>query len=93
MNSISQITVWWGELPCHDQNGEITGYIVEYHALTHTHTTHTHAEAVFVPGNTSSLEVDGLLPGTNYSFFVRAAGATESIRANVSTDSPEGTWG
>ena len=92
VNSISQITVSWGELPCHDQNGEITGYIVEYHALMHTRT-HAHAEAVFVPGaNSTRLEVDGLLPSTNYSFSVKAAGATESINGTASTNSPDGTY-
>ena len=62
----STITVQWGEVPCIDQNGDITGYSVLY--------------GVMGSGNTMTLPVDGaaatettitgLTPSTTYSISV-----------------------
>ena len=71
-NSTS-ITVQWGEVPCIDRNGVITGYSVQY--------------GVVGSGNTQTLPVDGaaatqttitgLTPSTTYSISV--AGVNDQL--------------
>ena len=66
--SSSTITVEWGEVPCADQNGAITGYSVLY--------------GVVGSGNTQTMAVDGatvtqttienLMSSTTYSIEVAA---------------------
>ena len=67
-SSSSTITVQWGEVPCIDQNGVITGYSVQY--------------GVMGSGNTQTVAVDGaaateatigdLMSSTTYSIQVAA---------------------
>ena len=60
------ITVQWGPVNCSEQNGDITGYIVQY--------------GVVGSGNTQNMTVDSgdnatissLVPSTNYSIQVAA---------------------
>ena len=66
--SSSTITLQWGEVPCADQNGAITGYSVQY--------------GVMGSGNTQTITVDGadvtettienLMSSTTYSIEVAA---------------------
>ena len=67
-SSFSTTTVQWGEVPCIDQNGVITGYSVQY--------------VVVGSGNTMTMPVDGaattqttidnLMSSTTYSIQVAA---------------------
>ena len=85
--NLTSITVQWTEVPCSDRNGEITGYTVEY-SSTAPPTTNT------VSGSSSrELVVGGLLPRTNYTFTVRAEGASHSTSATTFTSTPTGCAG
>ena len=68
VQSSTSITVQWGEVPCIDRNGDITGYSVQY--------------GVMGSGNTQTMPVDGadttqttigdLMSSTTYSIQVAA---------------------
>ena len=76
----------WTEVPCEDLNGgDITGYTVEYNSITPSTTNN-------MSGFLSSRElvVGGLLPRTNYTFTVRAEGASHSTSATTFTSTPTG---
>ena len=88
--NLTSITVQWTELPCSDRNGEIIGYTVEYNS---TRPPHSIIVRVLGP-STTRLVVVGLLPRTNYTFSVRAAGARglmgPSARESNFTSTPSG---
>ena len=78
----------WGEVPCEDRNGEITGYIVEYSSTSPSHSgTLTVSRA-----DTRTAVLGGLLPSTTYIIAVRAQGAptTASVSGNRATARPTG---
>ena len=78
----------WGEVPCEDRNGEITGYVVEYSS-----TSPSHSGTLTVSGaDTGTAVLGGLLPSTTYTIAVRAQGAptTASISGNRATTRPTG---
>ena len=86
--NLTSITVQWGEIPCSERNGEITGYIVQYNS-----TQPAHNNTVTVSGaDTRTLVVGDLLPRTSYAFSVRAQGAAVSSAASgtMSTAIPTG---
>ena len=90
VEGVSRIAVEWEELPCQGHNGEITGYIVEYGS-----TMQSRGRRVTLLGsNNTRLELDGLLPRTNYTFTVRAVGdlalLSSSALATESTGTPTG---
>ena len=79
-SNLTSITVQWGEIPCSERNGEITGYTVEYSS---THNNRRHSGSLTVSGaNTRTSVVGGLLPSTTYTFSVRAQGASSANSAS-----------
>ena len=81
----------WGEVPCEDRNGEITGYIVEYSSTYSLSRTGT----LTVSGaDTRTAVLGGLLPSTTYTIAVRAQGAptTASVSDNRATTRPIGQY-
>ena len=86
--TLTSITVQWGEVPCEDRNGEITGYIVEYSS-----TSPSHSGTLTVSGaDTRTAVLGGLLPSTTYTITVRAQGAptTASVSGSRATTRPTG---
>ena len=88
--TLTSISVQWGEVPCEDRNGEITGSIVEYSSTSPSHSgTQTVSGA-----DTRTAVLGGLLPSTTYTFTVRAQGAptTASVSGRHSTARPTGQY-
>ena len=77
----------WGEVPCEDRNGEITGYIVEYSSTSPSH-------SGSVTADTRTTVLGDLLPSTTYTITVRAQGAptTASVSGNRATTRPNGQY-
>ena len=89
--NLTSITVQWGEVPCEDRNGEITGYIVEY--VNSTQSTFHRSGTITVSGaDNRTTVISGLLPNTMYTISVRAQGAPGLAFAsgNHSTTHPTG---
>ena len=64
----SAITVQWGEVPCADQNGAITGYSVQYGVEGGGNT-----QTMTVSGaSTTQTTITGLMSSTTYSIQVAA---------------------
>ena len=63
------ITIQWGEVPCPDQNGDITGYSVQYGVEGSGGT-----ETATVDGDSSGgrIRLSGLEPATVYEYRVAA---------------------
>ena len=83
----------WGEVPCEDRNGEITGYIVEHVRTNSALSRFPNNGRVTISGaDTRTAVVGGLLPNTMYTISVRAQGAprSTSISGNQSTTLPTG---
>ena len=89
---VLRIAIEWEELACQDHNGEITAYIVEYSSTRQPHGIKT----TLLGSNNTRLELDGLLPRTNYTFTVRAVGdlalLSSSAHATESTSTPTGQY-
>ena len=67
VQSSTSITVQWGEVPCIHQNGDITGYSVQYRVVGSGNTPQTMA----VDGAAASeTNITGLTPSTTYSISV-----------------------
>ena len=81
----STITVMWGSVPCIHQNGDITGYSVQYRAVGSDN-----KESV----ETSETEItlSSLMPETEYEISVAALN-TEGIgvSTNISATTPAGS--
>ena len=58
----SSITVQWGEVPCFEQNGDITGYIVQYGSQTQS----------LSGGSVTETTISDLSPSTTYNVRVTA---------------------
>ena len=67
----STIAVKWGEVPCIHQNGEITGYSVQYRVMGSGST-----QTLNVTG--SKTTISGLNPSTNYSIRVAAVNSAST---------------
>ena len=65
---VTSITVEWNEVPCQQQNSEITQYIVEYSDGTSRGCTST--QTVDAPA--TSATITGLIAGTKYTIRVAA---------------------
>ena len=64
----STITVQWGEVPCIHQNGEITGYSVQYGVMGSGNTQNMTVDGA----STTQTTISGLNPSTTYSIEVAA---------------------
>ena len=64
----TEVFLRWGEVPCIQQNGPITGYVVKYYATcgADRDVQRNKAEA------THSTRIEGLTPNTEYAFQVAA---------------------
>ncbi|CAI8056555.1 Receptor-type tyrosine-protein phosphatase delta, partial [Geodia barretti] len=67
--SFSTITFQWGEVPCADQNGDITGYSVRYEVVRGPN---TGTVVKITGGSISKTTISNLDPSTNYSIQVAA---------------------
>ena len=65
--TFSTISVQWGSVPCIHQNGDITGYSVQYEAIGES----TQTKMVSGAGTTQTI-ISGLTPSTTYSIGVAA---------------------
>ena len=64
--SSTSITVQWGEVSCIHQNGDITGYSVQYEVMGSGNT-----QTMSVDGaDTTETNITGLTPSTTYSISV-----------------------
>ena len=66
------ITIQWGEVPCLDRNGEITGYIVE------ARINGTLIRTVNVNGDAREATVSGLTPSTEYTVSLQPVNSAGS---------------
>ena len=89
VESSTNITVQWGEVPCIHQNGAITGYSVQYGVVGNGST-----ENMTVDGaSTTQTTISGLNPSTNYSIEVAAVNsAGTGVYSEPRTQLTEGLW-
>ena len=66
--SSSTISVQWGSVPCIHQNGDITGYSVQYEVMGSGNTQTMNVNGAI----TTQTTISGLIPSTNYSIQVAA---------------------
>ena len=64
----TEVSLRWRELPCFQQNGPITGYVVRYYATCGASRDVRQNKSVVSTGDI----VDGLTPNTEYVFQVAA---------------------
>ena len=84
------ITIQWGEVPCPDQNGDITGYSVQYGAVGSGNT-----ETATVDGDSSggSIRLSGLEAATVYEYRVAAmTSAGPGVYSSPMTALTSGTY-
>ena len=65
---LTEVSLSWREVPCVQQNGPITGYIVRYYATCGADRNVLQSQSVVTTGST----IDGLTPITEYVFQVAA---------------------
>ena len=63
----TEVSLRWREVPCFQQNGPITGYVVRYYTTCSTDRDVRHKSVV-----TTGDIIDGLTPNTEYAFQVAA---------------------
>ena len=68
-NSLTSITVQWGSVPCRHQNGQITGYSVQYEAVG---SSETGSEMVSGDSSGGTTTISGLTRRTMYTVQVAA---------------------
>ena len=83
--SSSTLTVQWGSVPCIHQNGEITGYTIQYGAMGS-------GDKETVETSETEVTLSSLTPETNYEISVAAVntegtGVSENISATTSAGS------
>ena len=64
----TEVSIRWREVPCVQQNGPITGYVVRYYATCSTGRNVQQNKSVATTGDI----IDGLAPNTEYGFQVAA---------------------
>ena len=64
----SEVSLNWREVPCIQQNGPITGYVVRYYATCGPDRDVQQTKSVVTTGS----NIDGLTPNTEYAFQVAA---------------------
>ena len=84
----TSITIQWDQVPCIEQNSEITGYIVRYSSSTGE-------PQMAAVQNSQMLKASGLTPNTAYSFQVAAVNSggeegpySSPLEINSNTVSP-----
>ena len=65
---LTEVSLIWREVPCVQQNGLITGYVVRYYATCGLERDVQQSQPVVTTGST----IDGLTPITDYAFQVAA---------------------
>ena len=65
---LTEVSLIWREVPCVQQNGLITGYVVRYYATCGLERDVQQSQPVVTTGST----IDGLTPITEYAFQVAA---------------------
>ena len=65
---LTEVSLIWREVPCVQQNGRITGYVVRYYATCGTDRNVQQSQSVERTGTT----ITGLTPITEYAFQVAA---------------------
>ena len=65
---LTEVSLNWREVPCVQQNGPITGYVVRYYATCGADRDVQQSQSVVTTGST----IDGLTPITEYAFQVAA---------------------
>ena len=64
----AEVSLMWREVPCVQQNGPITGYVVRYYAICGADSNVQQNKSVM----TTSDIIDGLTPNIEYGFQVAA---------------------
>ena len=64
----TEVSLRWREVPCIQQNGPITGYVVSYYATCGADRHVQRNKSIVTAGGT----IDGLAPNTEYAFHVAA---------------------
>ena len=64
----TEVSLNWREVPCDQQNGPITGYVVRYYATCSHGRDVQQTKSVVTTGSI----IDGLTPNTEYAFQVAA---------------------
>ena len=67
----TEVSLNWREVPCVQQNGPITGYVVRYYATCGPDRDVQKTKSVVTTGSI----IDGLTPNTEYAFQVAAVNA------------------
>ena len=65
----TEVSLRWREVPCVQQNGPITGYVVRYYATCGADRNVQQNKKL----GTSSIRIEDLTPNTEYAFQVAAA--------------------
>ena len=65
---LSEVFLRWRDVPCDQQNGPITGYVVRYYASCGLDRDVQQTKSVVTTGSI----IDGLTPNTEYAFQVAA---------------------
>ena len=65
---VSEVSLSWREVPCVQQNGPITGYVVRYYATCGPDRDVQQTKSIVTTGSI----IDGLTPNTEYAFQVAA---------------------
>ena len=81
VNSLTTITVQWGEVPCMHQNGEITGYSVQYEAVG---SSEPQSEMVSGDSSGGTATISGLTRQTMYTVQVAAVNSAGTGEYSVS---------
>ena len=86
----STISVQWGSVPCIHQNGDITGYSVQYEVMG---SGNTQTEIVSGDSSGGMTTISGLIPSTNYSIEVAAVNSADTgVYSDTITARTKGTY-
>ena len=85
----SSITVQWGEVPCIHQNGDITGYSVQYEVMGSGNTMTMAVDGA----DTTETTIESLSPNTIYNITVAAVNTEGTgVGVNISAGTVAGTF-
>ena len=84
--SSSTLTIQWGDVPCIHQNGEITGYTIQYGATGS-------GNKQTVKTSETEVTLSSLTPETNYEISVAAVNTEGTgVSENISATTSAGSW-
>ena len=84
--SSSTLTIQWGDVPCIHQNGEITGYTIQYGATGS-------GDKQTVKTSETEVTLSSLTPETNYEISVAAVNTEGTgVSENISATTSAGSW-